>query len=89
VQSRYYYDSVEISLTYHLLLGAPQATPHYVANRPLFHSKPETSEGKQELYLKMKIQILDIVERSKWDDEVVGHWEKTSECLKNYKDIVS
>ena len=24
----------------------------------------------------MKLQILDVVERSKWDDEVLGHWEK-------------
>ncbi len=24
----------------------------------------------------MKLQILDIAQRSKWDDEVLGHWEK-------------
>ncbi len=24
----------------------------------------------------MKLQILDIAERSKWDDEVLGHWEE-------------
>ena len=54
-QSRYYPDSVEISLPCHLLLGVPQATPHDVANRPLFHSKSETPEGGQEWYLKMKM----------------------------------
>ena len=40
-------------------------------------------------YLKMKLQILDIDERSIWDDEVVGHWKKTSDGLKNYKDVES
>jgi len=29
----------------------------------------------------MKMQILDIDERSKWDDEVVGHWEKDFRML--------
>ncbi len=52
VQSKYYSDSVEISLPCHLLLGVPQATPHYVANRPLFQSKSETPEVRQEWYLK-------------------------------------
>ncbi len=28
------------------------------------------------MYLEMKLQILDIAERSKWDDEVLGHWEE-------------
>jgi hypothetical protein len=51
VQSRYYSDSVEVSLPCHLLLGVPQATPHYVASRPLFHSKSETPEGRHEWYL--------------------------------------
>ena len=32
-------------------------------------------------YLKMKLQILDIAERSKWDGEVVGHWKKNVRWL--------
>ena len=63
MQSRYYSDFVEIALPCHILLGAPQATPHYVASRPLFFSMSETPEGRQEWHLKMKMQILDIADR--------------------------
>ncbi len=37
----------------------------------------------------MKLHILDIVERSKWDDEVWVIGKKTSDGLKNYKDVES
>ena len=81
VQSRFYSDSEETSRPCHLLLGVPQTKPTYVASRPLFHSKSTTPEGRREWFLMMKQQVLDIAERSKWNDEVVGQWEKDFKWL--------